>query len=207
MWQGEFGTKYIDRNFYAPVELDRAYANDFGMTCSQLHKTFLGRMSRGIRILEVGCNVGNQLVMLQKMGFTNLYGVEINRQAVEKAKARSQGLNVVWGEAQDIPFKDKFFDLVFTAGVLIHIPPSDIKRVMREMVRCSSKYIFGFESYAERYQKVDYRGLKDLYWKTNFCRLFEETCPGLKRQKFQMLKYLSSDQYDAMFLLAKKGAR
>src|SRR5437879_7357762 len=27
-------------------------------------------------ILEVGCNVGNQLLVLQEMGFTNLYGIE-----------------------------------------------------------------------------------------------------------------------------------
>ncbi|MEI6437713.1 MAG: pseudaminic acid biosynthesis-associated methylase [Candidatus Omnitrophota bacterium] len=206
MWQGDFGTEYIERNYYSPAELDGFYKRNFGSTRTQFNTAFLGKLNRDIRILEVGCNVGNQLLLLQKMGFRNLYGIEINKVAIEKAKTRGQGLNVVYGEAQDIPFKDGFFDLVFTAGVLIHIPPKDIKRVMGEIARCSAKYVWGCESYAKEYQPVVYRGNKNLYWKTDFCSLYEQYCPSLRRSKVQMMKYLSQDLYDYMYLLKKKGS-
>jgi pseudaminic acid biosynthesis-associated methylase len=205
MWQGDFGTKYIDRNFHSPKELDRLNKIHFGLTRTQLNTRFLGKMNRNIRILEVGCNVGNQLLILQKMGFKNLYGIEINRRAIERSKKRGSKLNILWSPAQDIPFKDGYFDLVFTAGVLIHIPPSNIRLVMKEMHRCSSKYIWGYESYAEKYQQVNYRGHKNMYWKTDFCRLFEESFPDLQKRKVHMVRYANSDKQECMYLLKKKG--
>jgi len=68
------------------------------------------------RILEVGCNVGNQLRMLQRMGFNNLYGIELQQYAIEKAKALTKRINIIHGVADDIPFKDGYFDMVFTSG-------------------------------------------------------------------------------------------
>jgi len=52
-------------------------------------------------------------------------------------------VNLIQGSVFDIPFKDKYFDMVFTAGVLIHVSPSDIKKVLKEIYRCSTKYIWG----------------------------------------------------------------
>ena len=77
-----------------------------------------------IRILEVGCNIGNQLRGFQRMGFTSLYGVELQQYAVEKAKMATRNINIIQGSGFDLPFKDNFFDLVCTNVVLIHISPA-----------------------------------------------------------------------------------
>ena len=204
-WSGDFGTKYIERNYFDTKELDRQYKKVFGITRTELNEAFIGKLNRNIKILEVGCNVGNQLLLLQQMGFKNLYGIEINKKAVEAAQKRTKDSNIINGLAQDIPFKEGFFDLVFTAGVLIHINPKDIKKVMSEMYRCASKYIWGYESYSDKYEKVNYREKNNLYWKTDFSELFIKNFSKLKLKKKKMIKYLDNKNFDFMYLLKKEG--
>ena len=101
------------------------------------------------------------------MGFVNLYGIELQSYAVELSKARTKRINIIEGSAFDIPYKDGYFDLVFTSGILIHINPSDIVWALREILRCTREYIWGFEYYADEYQEINYRGRSDLLWKTD----------------------------------------
>lgn len=206
-WEKGLGNKYTLRNPLNPKEFEKVYRQNFGISRTNLNNEFLGRLSRSLKILEVGSNVGTQLMYLQKMGFKNLYGIEINRKAIELSKLITKKIDVIQGSALDIPFKDGYFDLVFTSGVLIHISPIDIKKVMKEIHRCSNKYIWGFEYYADKYTKVIYRGKKNLLWKANFpevyCRLFK----NLKLVKEKKIKYLKSENVDIMFLLKKRSEK
>jgi len=136
------------------------------------------------RVLEVGCNVGNQLLLLKEMGYTNLWGIELQDYAVEIARKRTSGINIVKGSAFDIPYKDAFFDLVFTSGVLI--------------------YIWGFEYYSpDGYQMINYRGENDLLWKTDFAELFLDRFTDLRLVRKEVLPYRSNDNLDIMYLLEK----
>ena len=106
-WSGEFGKNYTDRNDHQSVEAwNQTYASLFGISRFEMFKNLIGDLPKDSRILEVGCNVGFQLRGLQAMGFTNLYGIELQWYAVEKAKQQSQHINIVQGSAFDIPFKD-----------------------------------------------------------------------------------------------------
>lgn len=140
-WAGAFGNEYNERNNMTLEEMDLLYRKNYGISKTELNETFLRDIDRSLNILEVGTNIGNQLLCLQKMGFSNLTGIELQRIAVELAKKRTKNIDIIQGSAFDIPFKDDYFDLVFTAGVLIHIHPSDIKVAMKEIHRCSRKYI------------------------------------------------------------------
>jgi pseudaminic acid biosynthesis-associated methylase len=204
-WGGNFGRKYTDRNTFSLKELDSLYRCNSGVPRSKMNAMFLGKLDRDMRILEVGCNVGNQLRMLQKMGFKNLYGIELNQYAVEQAKKNSNNINIIYGSAFDIPFKDGFFDLVFTAGVLIHIHPRNIKNVLKEIYRCSSKYIWGYEFYAPDYTMKVYRGHEQLFWKTDFPKLYANLFPKLRLIKVKHFKYLKNNDIDVMFLYKKQG--
>jgi len=145
-WCGQFGRDYTDRCTFGPEELDELYTNRFGISCMELNNRFLAGLGlENKRALEVGCNVGNQLRVLQKMGFTKLYGIELQEYAVEKSKSLTKGINIIQGMADDIPFKDGYFNMVFTNGVLIHISPDNINRVLDEIYRCTEEYIWGFE--------------------------------------------------------------
>ena len=202
-WNKIFGKEYTDRNKYTVSQLDKMYKKTYGITRTELNSQFIGKLDREIKILEIGSNIGNQLLVLQKMGFKNLFGLEPLEYAVELSKKRSIGINIIQGSAFDIPFKDNYFDLVFTSGVLIHINPKDIRKAMKEIYRCSNKYIWGFEYFSEKYQEVNYRGEKNLLWKADFPRLYIQNFSDLKLIKVKYIKYLQDKNIDEMFILKK----
>ena len=201
-WSSKFGKDYVSRNTFDPKSLDRLYVSKFGISRSKLNKEFLGRIKIN-NILEVGCNIGNQLALLQKQGLKNLYGIEIFPQAVEIAKKHTKNINITQGSGFDLPFKDNFFDLVFTAGVLIHTNPKDLKKIMGEIYRTSNKYIWGYEYYNPKHAAIDYRDNKNFLWKGDFAKLYQKYFPNLKLIKTRRLKYKGSENYDEMFLLKK----
>ena len=204
-WKDKFGKEYTNRNALTLYEIEQMYENNYGLSRTGLNNIFIGKFNHSIKILEVGSNIGNQLLLLQKMGFKNLYGIEINDYAIELSKQRTNNINIIQGSAFDIPFKNEYFDLVFTSGVLIHIAPHDINLVLNEIYRCTKKYIWGFEYYEEKYTEIIYRGKKDLLWKANFPQLYLDLFKDVKLIKEKKLKYLNDDNIDVMFLLEKKG--
>src|ERR1035437_10124047 len=125
-WSGKFGDDYSDRNTFDIKQLSDLYKDHYGISRKQMNLDFVGSINKDMKILEVGTNSGNQLFLLQRMGFKNLYGIEINEHAIELARKRLQGINIIHGSALEIPFKDNFFDMVYTAGVLIHLSNTDL---------------------------------------------------------------------------------
>jgi pseudaminic acid biosynthesis-associated methylase len=205
-WKGKFGKEYTDRSYLNVAQLDKLYVRTFGISAKESMGIFFNTLSRSLKILEVGCNVGNQLMLLEAMGFKCLYGIDVNPYAVAKAKKRLPGAQIIQGAADDIPFKDGYFDLVMTCGVLIHIPPGNLPFALREIHRCSNKYIFGYEYYSPQYKEVAYRGNKKLLWKGDFKAIYKESSPGLALMKHRYLPYLGSENTDEMFLLRKSAA-
>jgi pseudaminic acid biosynthesis-associated methylase len=203
-WSGAFGREYTERNPQSIEEMEELYNRNYGLTRTELNRRFLDNLDRSMRILEVGSNVGNQLLCLQRMGFDHLYGIELQSYAVEIAKSKSKNINIIQGEASDIPFKDGYFDMVFTSGVLIHISPNNLPEVLREIHRCTKKYIFGFEYYSDETKEIPYRGNSDLLWKADFAEKYLERFDDLTLVKEERIKYLGNDNVDAMFLLKKE---
>jgi pseudaminic acid biosynthesis-associated methylase len=202
-WSSEFGKEYTDRNPHTVEMMDEHYKKQFGLTRTELNIMFLDNFDRSIKILEVGSNVGTQLQGLQMMGFKNLYGIELQPYAVEVSKQNTKNINLIQGSAFDIPFKDSFFDLVYTSGVLIHINPDDVNIVIQEISRCTCKYIWGFEYYSDKYSEIPYRGQKNLLWKTNFANLYLDNFKDLELVHEKHIKYIDSDNVDTMFLIRK----
>jgi pseudaminic acid biosynthesis-associated methylase len=206
-WSSEFGKEYTDRNTRQNDELNKVYEAWYGTSRVKMNETFLKQVPKDARILEVGCNTGMQLACLKNMGFTNLYGVELQAYAVEKAKQFTSGINVIQGSAFDLPFKDNFFDLVFTSGVLIHIDPKNLPTVFAEMQRCSRKYIWGFEYYAEQVTAINYRGNEGFLWKADYGKIFRKQFPTFHVIKEEFYPYITPQEKgntDHMYLLEKK---
>lgn len=204
-WTGDFGREYTDRNPGTPAELEELYRRNYGMTRSAINDRFLGKIPRDARILEVGCNVGTQLALLQQMGFTNLYGIDIQNYALKRAKDRLPAVTLIEGSVSTIPYADQFFDLVFTSGVLIHIPPKDLPDALAEIHRCAKHWIWGLEYYAKQMTEVEYRGQQGLLWKADYAGLYLQQFPGLELVLDDRLRYLGNDNVDAVFLLRKKS--
>lgn len=200
-WTSDFGKEYITRNTRSIKELDQFYIDNLGVTRSKINKDFLGKLKLN-NILEVGCNIGNQLTLLQAQGFKNLYGIEIFDLAVETAKKTTNDLNIIKGSGFDIPFKDSYFDLVYTSGVLIHIHPKDLKKIMKEIYRTSKKYIWGVEFYNPKHIHINYRGNNNYHWKGDFAKIYLKNIPGLKLIKEERYEKIK-DKIWTSFLLKK----
>lgn len=203
-WCGRFGREYTNRNALSLEEMEKLYEQQYRISRTKMNSMFLEDVNRSIKILEVGSNIGNQLLCLQKMGFTNLYGVELQAYAVKLSKSRTQNTNIIQGSAFNIPYRDGTFDLVFTFGLLIHISPADIDFALNEIYKCSKKYIWGFEYYADSLSEINYRGETKLLWKRNFVELYLERSPNLRLIREERFKYLRDDNLDVMFLLEKR---
>jgi pseudaminic acid biosynthesis-associated methylase len=204
VWKGNFGREYTDRNTLDAEDLDLLYRKNYGTTRSEINHSFLREVAKEASILEVGCNTGNQLLALQKLGWSNLAGVELQPYAIENARTRLPSMEIKEGSALELPWANASFDMVFTSGVLIHIAPQDLTLAMNEIHRTSRKYIWGLEYYAAEATGVTYREHDALLWKMDFARRYLELFDDLELVKEQRLPYLDSENVDTVFLLKKR---
>lgn len=204
-WKGDFGKEYTDRNTYSNEDWDKFYFNTWGKTKLEMNHDFIGHLPNDVKILEVGCNTGMQLNGLQRMGYENIFGVELQPYAVEQAKKFTKNINILCGSGFDLPFKDEYFDVVCTNGVLIHISPLDLSKIMSEMYRCSKKYIWGFEYFADEVTEINYRGHTNYLWKADYATMFMQNFPNLKLIKKEKYPYIeNASNVDYMYLLEKQ---
>jgi pseudaminic acid biosynthesis-associated methylase len=205
-WTGHFGREYTDRNALDPTDLDALWVSKYGVTRTLVNQKLFGIVPKNARILEVGCNVGNQLLLLQGMGYCNLYGIDVQEYAIQLAKTRLPKASIIQGSVLDIPFPDGHFDLVFTSGLLIHIAPADLPRALSEIHRVAMKWILGSEYYAPSSTEINYRGHEDLLWKDDFAKMYLREFADLHLLQEERLSYLNSQNIDSMFLLQRLTA-
>ena len=171
LWSGEFGDAYTNRNRL--VAESRA----------PFWQTILSEIPVQ-HVLEVGCNVGANLRWIASLvPPQNVYGVDINLKALDQLHQSLPQVNALWSPARELPFRDRWFDLVFTMGVLIHQPESTLPLIMAEIVRCSRRYILCGEYYAEQTFEVPYRGQTGALFKRDYGRIYQELFPELQLRK------------------------
>jgi len=168
LWAGGFGDAYLERNRAA------------GEVRAPFWNSILTELPVS-RALEVGCNVGANLRWFaERLSPPNAYGVDINDAALAELHRSVPGVNALLAPARDLPFRDAWFDLVFTMGVLIHQPDVTLPLVMHEIVRCSRRWVLCGEYFAEERTEVPYRGESGALFKRDYGRIYEELFPDLR---------------------------
>lgn len=168
LWRGDFGNAYTERNARA--------AEGRGPFWKELLTAFPCE-----RVLEVGCNLGANLRwIVESVPPRGVFGIDVNEGALASLRTDVPGINPVWSKARELPFRDGYFDLVFTCGVLIHQPPDALPDVMAEIVRCSRRYVFAAEYFAETLTEVPYRGQTGALYKADFGGIYQKRYPFLK---------------------------
>ena len=80
-----------------------------------------------MNILEFGCSSGGNLkYFMDRMPGLKTTGVDVNRIVIDLSKYYTNYTGIVGDENKLQQFKDKEFDLVFTASVLDHIPSGEV---------------------------------------------------------------------------------
>lgn len=200
LWAGEYGKEWTEDNYQNVAESNKQFKEKFGISKPEHLQRFFADIPKDSRILEVGANVGTQLLCLKDLGFHNLYGIDIQRKAIETAHHHRPELDIIEGDIFDIPFKNDYFDLVFTSGVLIHIPPKRIDEAVSELVRCSERWVYGHEYYSDNYTEIKHRGHDGVLWKTDFPSKFVET-ENIEVIDIEYLNHTEGDDTDVTYLL------
>ena len=167
LWAGDFGDGWVDRN-----------GKDFDARAGY----WAGIMERfpSRRILEVGAAHGENLRHLARHTEPHdLWGLDLNRAALDAIPKVAPGANAAWGLARELPFRDGFFDLTFTVGLLIHMPDATLPLAMAELVRTSRRYILCGEYHADERTDVNYRGHEGVLVKRDYGRIYQDLFPDL----------------------------
>ena len=169
VWKGEFGDEYTDRN--AINWRDRLEA--FQAMVGELPVT---------RVLEIGCNQGHNLVALAHVfgKQCDLVGLDANTYALGRAHKAEVDLQVVSGNVLELPFKGAQFDLVFTAGLLIHLPLAELPKGISAIYNASGRYILAVEYWDEKETSIPYRGIDEMLWKRDFLQHYQSQFPDLE---------------------------
>ncbi len=95
-------------------------------------KMLLDLLKPGDHVLDVGCAVGYDTLMLSKKCKT--YGIEVSPEMVRRARQRNQEATILAGDFLQYPFKQQFNGIF--ANAFIHLFPSGTdKLVLRKMHR------------------------------------------------------------------------
>ena len=162
-WQSRFGDEYIERNPMTPERL-RQRTRMWGRILPCLEPDLPSS------ILEVGANIGINLMALDRLLSARLVAVEPNAMARERLAATGvvASADIIDGVGDAIALPDNAVDLAFTSGVLIHVDPDCLMQTYAELHRVSRRYLITIEYFSDKPEQVVYRGHHDRLYKRDF---------------------------------------
>lgn len=168
LWRGKFGDDYVRRQ--AP-NLDGRM---------EIWRRIIPRNCYSI--LEVGANTGANLEAIGNLGEYELYASEPNDLAREELSSSGfiSPSHVNASFANDIKWPAGIAHLVITSGLLIHIRSDQLIESMREIHRCSSRWIISAEYFSPSEEMIPYRGHKDALWRRDYGSIWLDNFPDLK---------------------------
>ena len=144
-WQLEGGRKYLK---------DEAFLLGPG-SMSEMQGRVLATEIRALgatRVLEVGCGYGRMLRELSQNISARLCGADFSESQLLAGReyvAPAVIPFILADATEGLPFRDSSFDLVYTQGCLMHVPPPSDKSFRGELVRVSRRYIVHTEEFKD----------------------------------------------------------
>ena len=160
-WKEEYERRRHSRYYFIAQEAAIAY--------------FL-ELNHPAKILEFGCGIGRHLKYLNELNGLEIHGCD---QSPTMLQAIQDWAGQTWFEQHiklikptgTLPYGDGIFDITFTAEVLIHTRPEDVKGRLQEILRISKKGIFHSEP------DLDVELYKDAHhgcWNHDYVKAYEE---------------------------------
>lgn len=170
-WAGDFGDNYTTRNHDPRIIANR----------TAVFSKILSRAISVNSIIEFGANIGQNIIALkQLLPEVRMSAIEINEKAIETL-SQIPNLKVFHGSILDYSADGLGkYDLVFTAGVLIHICPEQLNLVYTKLHECSNKYILIKEYYNPKPVELEYRGNTKRLYKRDFAGEILDHFPDLE---------------------------
>lgn len=79
------------------------------------------------KILDIGCNQGSLVFNLKQKGYENVFGIDVNQQAIDQGKKSYSDIRARLSsyDGKELPFKANDFDVITMFDVIEHIPQVD----------------------------------------------------------------------------------
>jgi|SRR3972149_8161840 len=163
-WTNSFGDRYRQNNEKFDDDLQvKAWGK---MLNSIMH-------DKPNTILECGSNIGRNLMTLKRLlPSVKVSLIEINKESFNLAVKNVSPEHSFNGTILQSDFKNNSFDLTYTSGVLIHIPPYDLYKNMAKIYNYSDKYILIAEYFARDMESKIYHGQINKLFKMDFGGFF-----------------------------------
>ncbi len=88
-------------------------------------------------VLDFGCGTGNYINFLSQLSNWKLHGVDASDNMLNYAKERNVSIPIEKGTESYIPFKDNYFDYIYTVDVIHHI--KNLSQLFIEFSRISKE--------------------------------------------------------------------
>ena len=92
----------------------------------------LSGLPRGARVADLGCGSGVFTDLLRRAGYSSI-GLDISPKLVALGRSKHPGLELIEGDAENLPFGNASFDGVLLSGLVHHFP--DPRRLAAEVCR------------------------------------------------------------------------
>lgn len=92
----------------------------------------LSGLPRGARVADLGCGSGVFTELLRRQGFQSV-GIDISPKLIELGRRKYPGLELIEGDAENLPFESASLDGVLLSGLVHHFP--DPRRLAGEVNR------------------------------------------------------------------------
>ena len=122
---------------------------------NEIKKNFLKLVLRYSKnkkpILECGCGTGKFAAYVASLGIKS-YAMDIEEDMVKQSKELSKKISpnnmveVIKGDIRSIPYKNRFFSVTHSSGVLEHYEDEEIVNIINEQLRVSDICIFSVPS-------------------------------------------------------------
>jgi SAM-dependent methyltransferase len=131
-------TYWVEGNSCCNQRWEDAY-NRFETEDEEIQKfqnrlTLLGaqRWNRQARVVDLFCGSGRNLACLERMGFTNLHGVDLSPRLLNRYSGSAK---LYVGDATCIKFPEAWAEIVIVQGGLHHLPklPDDLKKCLDQI--------------------------------------------------------------------------
>lgn len=142
--------------------------------------SFVKKLVKGKKILDLACGEGYGSFLMKKWGgeSTTVIGVDISKEAIEKAKTNfslESSITFISCNAENLPFNSEQFDLIVSFETIEHVEHpqkflSEIKRVLKKdgalVLSCPNDYYyekhyvnFNYQYHLAKYSFNDFKNI------------------------------------------------
>jgi ubiquinone/menaquinone biosynthesis C-methylase UbiE len=177
----------------------------YGRRQIDLHfKAVVGKLSKGSKVLDLGCGTGEQIEELLEYGL-QVVGIEPSSNMRQYAASKLPPGTVVDGSILHIPFPDNSFDFVYAIEVLRYLDHHDNVNGLKEIYRVLKPNGIFFGTFVNRYAADGFVIIttmrKLLEWVLNkppVCHV-EFTTPNELRNTLRFVGFKKIEIHGAMF--------